>query len=103
MKNQLAAAGANGADQLIQNITGKIVNPLIIVMFAFALVGFLWGIRAYITNSDDHEARVKGTTHIMWGFIGMFLMVAAFTIVHIVLNTFGLAEKAPEVNNIIGG
>jgi uncharacterized membrane protein YjfL (UPF0719 family) len=93
----------NNADAIIQKITGNIVNPIIVVMFAFALVGFLWGVRTYITNSDDHEARQKGTGHIMWGLIGMFLMVAAFTIVHIVLNTFGLSEKAPEVNKIIGG
>jgi hypothetical protein len=93
----------NDADTLIKQITGNIVNPLIIVMFAFALVGFLWGVRTYITNADDSEARQKGTGHILWGIIGMFLMIAAFSIVHVVLNTFGLSEKAPEVNKIIGG
>lgn len=100
--DNLAAAG-DGAHQIITKITGLIVNPLIVVMFTFALVGFLWGVRTYITNSDDSEARQKGSGHILWGIIGMFLMIAAFTIVRIVLNTFGLSEKAPEVNRIIGG
>lgn len=99
MKELLAASAGH---DLITKITAVIVNPLIVVMFTFALVGFLWGVRSYITNADDPEARAKGTGHIMWGIIGMFLMIASFTIIHIVLNTFGLAEKAPEVNDIIG-
>ncbi len=104
----LAAAGGGGAHALILKITATIVNPLIVVMFAFALVGFLWGVQTYITNADDHEARMKGTGHIMWGLIGMFLMIASFTIVHIMLATFGINETdkkdgAPEVKNIIGG
>lgn len=103
MKDLLAATAGNGAHSLILKITEKIVNPLIVVMFTFALVGFLWGVRTYITKSDDHEARQQGSGHILWGIIGMFLMIAAFSIVHIVLNTFGLSEKAPEVNKIIGG
>ena len=96
-------SAASGASELVQKIAGLIVNPLIVVMFAFALVGFLWGVRGYITHADDAEARRKGTEHIMWGLIGMLFMVAAFSIVRIVLNTFGLSEKAPEVKNIIGG
>ena len=94
---------ASGASELVQKIAGLIVNPLIVVMFAFALVGFLWGVRSFIAHADDAEARMKSKEHIMWGILGMLFMVAAFSIVRIVLNTFGLNEGAPEVKNIIGG
>lgn len=94
---------ASGATLLVQKIAGLIVNPLIVVMFAFALVGFLWGLRGYIHHADDTEARMKGAQHMIWGLLGMLFMIAAFSIVRIVLNTFGLNEGAPEVKNIIGG
>lgn len=105
MKDLLAALAGNSASVMIQKITGLIVNPLIVVMFAAALIGFLWGIKTYITNADDHEARMKGATHIMWGLVGMLIMIAAFTLVRIVLNTFGLGQDSAttnDINNIIG-
>ncbi len=84
----------NAATSLILKINGAIVNPLIILMFAFALVAFLWGVRGYITNADDHEARQKGSEHMMWGIIGMSLMVMAFSIEKIVINTFGFGNDS---------
>ena len=91
----------SAADQLVQNISSYIVNPLIVVMFTFALVVFLWGVRAYVSGADNPEARVKGAHHILWGIIGMGLMVMTFAIVRVVLNTFGLTEKAPEVEKVL--
>lgn len=90
MNTDLAASAV--ADRLIQNISGVIVNPLIVLMFTFALVVFLWGVRAYITGADNPEVRAKGANGILWGIIGMALMFMAFTIVRITLNTFGLQD-----------
>ncbi|MDB5204592.1 MAG: hypothetical protein JWP09_620 [Candidatus Taylorbacteria bacterium] len=88
--NNIAASAA--ADKLIENISGVIVNPLIVLMFTFALVAFLWGVRAYITGADNPEVRAKGANGILWGIIGMALMFMAFTIVKISINTFGLGQ-----------
>lgn len=90
MNENLAASAV--AERLVQNISGVIVNPLIVLMFTLALVAFLWGVRAYITAADNPEARAKGANGMLWGIIGMALMFMAFTIVRIVLNTFGLSE-----------
>ena len=100
MKESLAAV-APAAEKLIQGISGLIVNPLIVVMFAVALIMFLWGVRGYIANADNPEARALGAQHILWGIVGMAIMVMAFTIISTILNTFGLREKAPEVFNVI--
>ncbi len=86
----LLAAGA--ATELIKKINGAIVNPLIIVMFACALFMFLWGVRAYITGADNEEVRQKGANQMMWGIIGMAIMMMTFGIIRIVLNTFGITS-----------
>lgn len=94
---------ASPASDLVQKISGVIVNPLIVVMFTFALVLFLWGVRAYISGADNPEVRAKGAQHIMWGVIGMALMFMSFTIVRIVLDTFGLQDKdtATDINKVL--
>lgn len=89
----LAAAATSPATTLLLKINSAIVNPLIILMFAFALVGFVWGVFGYISKADDGEARAKGAQHMLWGIIGMALMVMAFSIIKIMLNTFGLQDS----------
>ena len=101
MYDSLLAASASS--KLVQAISREIANPIIVVMFAFALVAFLWGVREYIHGADNPEARVKGAQHIMWGVIGMALMLMSFTIVRIVLKTFGLYDSSEkEVENVLG-
>ncbi|MEI6478782.1 MAG: hypothetical protein WCO18_00670, partial [bacterium] len=77
-------------DSIILKANALIVNPIIILMFSFALVGFLWGVMGYINHADDLEARAKGTQHMLWGLVGMTIMISTFAIMRLVLRTFGL-------------
>jgi len=74
----------------IKILVDVIVNPLIRLSFAVALVVFLWGVFGYIKNADSPEDRKKGTQHIIWGLVGLFIMTSVFTILEIALNTFGI-------------
>ncbi len=98
-------ASAVSFDSIILKANALIVNPLIILMFAFALVGFLWGVKDYIVHADDQEVRAKGTMHMLWGFVGMMIMISTFTIMKIIVNSFGLnADQKTEqaVQTVIG-
>ncbi len=55
------------------------------MVFVFGIVEFLWEIQGGEATSKE-----KGKQHMLWGIIGMFIMVAAYTIVHIVANTLGV-------------
>ena len=104
--DQLGASSAS-FDSIILKANALIVNPIIILMFSFALVGFLWGVRGYIDNADDHEARTKGAQHMLWGIIGMMIMISTFAIMRLILQSFGLysgdtktaVEKVISVGN----
>lgn len=100
MDSQVAAASLSPATQLILKINDVIVNPLIILMFAFALVAFLWGVRSYVTNADNTEARMKGSQQILWGVLGMGMMITAFAIERIVIQTFGISNDNVTSQNI---
>ncbi len=74
---------------LLDKITTTILNPLITLLFAFALVYFLYGVYEMVRGSDNEEARRIGQQHVLWGVIGMAIMISAFGIMHVVCNTIG--------------
>lgn len=84
-------------DRLITWLQGSIVNPTITLLFAAALVYFIWGVAEYITKSSDSKAREEGKKHMIWGIVGMAIMVSAFAILSLALNTFGI-DKPTKVN-----
>lgn len=88
--------------QFLQKVTTIIVNPIIVLLFAVALVVFLWGLFEFIKGSDSSDARSKGVQHIFWGLIGMAIMVSVFGIINILLDTFEISgENARAVNQIL--
>ena len=74
----------------LDKLNQAILFPLITLMLTIALVVFLYGCFLYIANSSNDEARTKGKRHIMYGIIGMLVMVSAYAILSIAANTFGI-------------
>ncbi len=74
---------------LIQNILDNIVNPIVTLMLAVALIVFLWGVFQFVRNAESSEERRTGGFHMMWGAIGLFIMVTAYGILNLILGTIG--------------
>lgn len=91
---QTPIAYAQGATAPVATFVGKvnryITNPLITLMFAAALVYFLYGMFEFLMNAEDAEARETGKQHMLWGVVGMFIMLAAFAILHLIERTLGI-------------
>jgi FtsH-binding integral membrane protein len=78
-------------DNFIRSLANVILNPLIRLMFAAAVIYFLWGVFIYIMNADSEEKRREGGQHIMWGLIGLVIMMGVYGILRIATGTiFGL-------------
>lgn len=74
--------------ETINKIIDKIVNPLVILLFAVTLIVFVWGVfTLYIAKGEDPESRKAGTQHILYGVIGMSIMIGVFAIMHFITNT----------------
>ncbi len=80
----------NQVGQLMHRINDVIINPLIGLLFTVAFVIFLWGAVSFIFNASDAEAQKKGKKNMVWGILGMFIMVSVIAILSIVLRTFGV-------------
>jgi len=82
---------------LMKSINTVIINPLIFLIFALAVVYFLYGLLKYLLSPDNEEIRKSSKTHMLWGIIGMFIMVSVFGIMTLLLNTVG--EDRIKINN----
>ena len=89
------------AIQLIHSINKHIINPVIQLMFAAAVLVFIFGIFEYFKNAASSDARVTGRNNMIAGVIGMFIMISVFGIIRIVLNTVGASETETGVSEII--
>lgn len=74
----------------MDKISNLIINPLIIFLGALALVYFLWGLAQFLLTPEDSGGREKAKRQIIWGIIGLFVMVSAFGILNLFLRTFGI-------------
>ncbi len=75
-------------EQFITNIVSYIINPLIGLLFAAALVFLLWGGAVFMFKADDPKARETGRNHLLYGVLGMFIMVFVVSILAAVTSTF---------------
>jgi hypothetical protein len=75
-------------EQFIANIVTHIINPIVGLLFALALVLLLWGGAMFIFQADDPKARETGRRHLLYGVLGMFIMVFVIAILSVVTSTF---------------
>ena len=87
-------------DSFISNVNKLIVNPLIILLFALAIVYFLYGIFQFISNQENEEAKTKGKSHMIWGIIGIVIMMGVFTILNIIMDTFNINGINPKEGTV---
>lgn len=76
-------------ETFIKSINRVIINPIIFFLFALAMVYFLYGVAQYLLNPENEDVRKTSKSHMFYGIIGLFIMVAVFGIMNIVLNTLG--------------
>jgi uncharacterized membrane protein len=77
---------------IVTRIITLVVNPLIYVLFGAAVLYFLWGVLQFVRHAESSEERSKGAQHIIWGLIGLAIMMSAFGIVRLVINTVGVPQ-----------
>ncbi|MBU6426987.1 hypothetical protein KGQ27_01980 [Patescibacteria group bacterium] len=82
-----AAVDAAAFGKVLDPVITNIVNPIIELLFAVGIFVFAFGIVEMIAHGDDSTAREKGRWHMLYGAIGMFIMLSAWGIIHLIANT----------------
>ena len=84
----------------IANVDRLIINPLIVLLFALAIVFFLYGVLEFLMNQDNEEKKTTGKSHMLWGIIGITIMMGVWVILNLIINTFGIQGINPEQGTV---
>jgi len=90
---KIAYAASTNLNDFIKNVDNMIVNPLISLLFALAVVYFLYGVFEFLVNQTSEEKKTSGKSHMLWGIIGITIMLGVWAILSIILNTLGLSGQ----------
>ncbi len=82
---------------LVKSIDKVLINPIIIFLFAVALAYFIYGLAQYLLSPQNEEVRKKAKSQMLWGVLGLFIMVAVFGLMQIILSSFG--ENKIKIND----
>ncbi len=93
-------AYASRFDTFLVNLNREIVNPLIGLLFALAVLYFLYGMAQFILSEQNDEKKTDGKSHMMWGIIGITIMMGVWTILGIVIDTLNIQGVNPEQGTV---
>lgn len=80
-------------EDLLIKIQG-LLNAVVPVLLALGVVYFVWGVVQYMIGNSE-EAKTKGRDTIVYGVIGLAVIIGLWGLVYIVTNTFKLGGPAP--------
>ncbi|MDE2078771.1 MAG: hypothetical protein KGI73_00095 [Patescibacteria group bacterium] len=87
---------SNNLEGVISTII-SLFNTAIPIGVAAALLGFFWGIMTFIWNANNEKKRQEGKYVMIWGIVGLFLILSIVGIVSILQKTFSLQNTPIQV------
>ncbi|MCA9351378.1 hypothetical protein KC929_01190 [Patescibacteria group bacterium] len=87
----------------IGRVNQHVVNPLIVVLFSVALVLFIVGLYKFFSGKDNADALKTGKQHMLWGIIGMAIMVSVFGIMNFITGSLGIDDVDPSSSGDFSG
>ncbi|OGI73696.1 hypothetical protein A3D42_00535 [Candidatus Nomurabacteria bacterium RIFCSPHIGHO2_02_FULL_41_18] len=80
-------------DSFLLKVNSQIVNPLIDFLFALAVAFFLYGVFSFIMNQNNEEKKTTGKKHMIWGVMGIAIMLSVWGILNMVLSTLEIPKS----------
>ena len=91
------AQNPQAIEKIINVILNTFNNIIIPLLFVLATVIFLWGVIQYIAKGADEAAQKKAKGLMLWGIIGLAVMLAVWGIVNILIQYFGIGGQGIPV------
>lgn len=87
------------AAKFVVKVNDIILFPLIMLLMGVAFLVFVYGAAVYVFNAANETARAEGQKSMLWGIIGILVMISALAIITIAINTFGLRNTLDCARN----
>ena len=79
-------AGAKTIDEIIGVVMREIIDPIKYLLIVGAVVFFLYGVVEMIMGASNEDARTTGKKHMIWGLIGLVIIVSVDAIITVLTN-----------------
>lgn len=86
---QQAMAQFTKTQDLIRGVKG-IIDLLIPIVIALALLYFFWGLAKFIRSAGSEDAREEGKQIMFWGIIAFFVIITIWGIVEFIQRELGI-------------
>ena len=86
-----------GTIQAVICTIGNILDTIIPILVVLGIVYFVWGVVTYVISNDE-EAKAAGRNRMIFGIIGLVVIVAMWGLVGIVIKTFGLKDNSVDTS-----
>lgn len=76
-------------EQVLQNVVTEIFNPMYKLAVGIAVLYFFYGGFKFIMDMNDPEKKNFGKSHLLWGLIGLFIILSVGGIIRFFSDMFG--------------
>jgi hypothetical protein len=63
-------------DQVLEKVITEVFSPLYALVASISFIYFLYGVVMFIINMNDPEKKNMGKSHLLWGTIGLFIILS---------------------------
>ncbi len=81
---------------IIESVKSQIINPAIKLLLVVGVVYFLYGLVKFLSASRyrmDSQGAEEGKKHMVYGLIGLAVIISAFGIVNLIGSAVGTVFK----------
>ena len=82
------------------NQVNNVVNAIIPFLVGLAVLVIIWGVFNYISGAGDEEKRAQAKQYIIWGVVGVFIMLSVWGLVNVLTNT-AILDETPDAAPIV--
>lgn len=76
-------------EEVLQKIMTEVFSPLYELAVGIAFVYFMYGAFRYIVDMNNPEKKNFGRSHLLWGLVGLFIILSVGGILKLFDSIFG--------------
>lgn len=80
---------------LLDRFEEFILTPTMYLIFTAGLLAFIYGLVEFMYKMRDGSDHKQGLQHMLWGLVGMLIMVSVYGIISLITNTIGVDPTSP--------
>lgn len=76
-------------EQILSNVVTEIFSPLYQAVVGISILYFLYGVAKYVLDLNNPEKQTFGKSHLLWGMVGLFIILSVGGILNTLNGIFG--------------